>query len=206
MWQTAFCSPTPTDSELRQKKKKKKEKRKRQCSFSEQSLSVFSSSSAPKRWSDRWCWGLRVLPRCLCEEKKKFKARKLHPDLFLCCLYNTGIVSRWRIISPDPLQVLPFVYSHVLYLCMAVRFSLLMCVISAQQECWKAAVLFRCFHWKGSNINSTENAKALTGSIFIYLFFPQGRVLEGGTKKSSSGLQHWFNVMMFGKLEHRNAQ
>ena len=136
-------------------------------------------------------------------KKKTFKARKLHPDLSLYCLYNTGIVSRWRIISPDPLQVLPFVYSHVLYLCMAVRFSLLMCVISTQQECWKAAVLFRCFHWKDSNINSKENAKALTGSLFIYLFIFRGRVLEGGKKESSSGLQRWFKVMMFGSLEHR---
>lgn len=84
-----------------------------------------------------------------------------------CYFYNMCIIIFWQITSPDPVQVLPFEYFDMPYLCMAVCFSLLMCVISAQQECWKAAVLFWCFHWKDSNINSKEKCQALTGVLFI---------------------------------------
>lgn len=70
--------------------------------------------------------------------QQKFRTKKLDLGVtnsiffYACCLHSICIIISWQLISPDPVQVLPFVYSDMPYLCMAVCFSLFMCVISAQ--------------------------------------------------------------------------
>ena len=71
MWQTAFCSPTPTDSQLWRKRKRKRKERdsKSRCSFSDQPLSVFSSSSSPEHLIRQVVLRVNGVARCLCGKK-----------------------------------------------------------------------------------------------------------------------------------------
>lgn len=76
MWQTYFLAPQ--HQQIQSTGNKKERDSKRQRCFSEQSLSVFSSSSAPKHWSQKWCCGLRVLSAvCM---GKNVKAEKFDSD------------------------------------------------------------------------------------------------------------------------------
>lgn len=63
---------------------KKEGDSKRQCSFSERALSVFSSSSAPKCWSHKWCWGLRAVPAVCVKSKLKILLTRRY---FMCSIF-----------------------------------------------------------------------------------------------------------------------
>lgn len=63
---------------------KKEGDSKRQCSFSERALSVFSSSSAPKCWSHKWCWGLRAVPAVCVNSKLKILLTRRY---FMCSIF-----------------------------------------------------------------------------------------------------------------------
>lgn len=159
IWQTAFCSPTPTDTELWQK-----ESETARDSIPSVNLGLFLATALlPSQVVLR----VKGNARCMCThvcDPHFLTRRRLVPAI---CM---GIILCWQTISS--MQVLPFVYSHLPFFC--TRFSLYVCVGSAQQECWKAAVLFWCFQWKSLRRQHQGEMPKHWQRFYFFLFLRVG--------------------------------
>lgn len=131
-------------------------------------MSVFSSSSAPKCWSDEWCWGLRVLP-AVCTESVFYRQEAGSGSVLLediSCQLIVQYGNHYLSTNNQSWSGAGVVLICHIYLCLCASFCL--CVIIAQQECCRLCVLV-LFIWKDSQHCSKEKCQSIDG-YFICLF------------------------------------